>query len=97
LAGAREGHLVDVFKASGLRQVEQTVLVARVEYATFEGWWEPFAFGVGPAGKVFLTLTPDQRAGLRERCEELLPRAPFELVSFAWAARGVVQGRRPTK
>jgi len=90
LAGAREGHLVDLFRVSGLRQVEQTALVARVEYASFDGWWEPFAFGVGPAGKVFLGLSPDQRARLRERCQELLPPAPFDLVSFAWAARGIV-------
>ena len=90
LAGAREGHLVELFKTSGLRKVEDAVLGARVAYSSFDGWWEPFAFGVGPAGNVFLGLSPDQRARLRERCQELLPPAPFEVVSFAWAARGIV-------
>lgn len=89
-AGAREGHLVELFKASGLRHVEQTVLVARVDYASFDGWWEPFTFGVGPAGASYLALNPEQRARLRERCQALLPSAPFEVVSFAWAARGIV-------
>ena len=90
LAGAREGHLVELFKKSGLRKVEDAVLGARVAYSSFDGWWEPFAFGVGPAGNVFVGLSPDQRARLRERCQELLPPAPFEVVSFAWAARGIV-------
>jgi SAM-dependent methyltransferase len=90
LAGAREGHLAELFKAAALRHVESAVLVARVSYSSFDGWWEPFAFGVGPAGTVFAALNPDQRARLRERCRELLPPAPFELVSSAWAARGIV-------
>jgi SAM-dependent methyltransferase len=90
LPGAREGHLVELFTASGLRDVEQAVLVARVEYANFEDWWKPFSFGVGPAGAAFVALSPDQGARLRERCEALLPPAPFEMASFAWAARGIV-------
>ena len=90
LAGAREGHLVALFKASGLRHVEDAVLVARVEYSSFDDWWKPFSFGVGPAGASFVALTPDQRARVRERCQQLLPPAPFEMASFAWAARGTV-------
>src|SRR5712691_4780266 len=90
LAGAREGHLVELFKGSGLRHVEDAVLVARVKYSSFDEWWKPFSFGVGPAGAAYLALTLDQRARLRERCEALLPPAPFELASFAWAARGMV-------
>lgn len=90
LAGAREGHLVELFKACGLRDIEDTQLVARVEYSSFDEWWEPFGFGVGPAGALFQTLDADQRARVRARCLEFLPPAPFEFVSFAWAARGVV-------
>jgi SAM-dependent methyltransferase len=90
LAGAREGHLVELLKASGLRHVEDTVLVARVDYSSFDDWWKPFSFGVGPAGASFVALSPDQRARVRERCQELLPPAPFEMASFAWAARGIV-------
>ena len=90
LAGAREGHLVEIFKASGLRDVENTVLVARVEYSSFDDWWKPFSFGVGPAGASFVALSPDQRARVRERCKALLGPAPFEMASFAWAARGIV-------
>ena len=90
MAGAREGHLVELFKASGLRHVENTVLVARTAYSSFDGWWEPITLGVGPAGARYLESNPDERARLRQRCQQLLPAPPFELVSVAWAARGVV-------
>ena len=90
LAGAREGHLVELFKASGLRDVEQAVLVARVEYSSFDDWWKPFSFGVGPAGAAYVALSADQKELVRARCEALLPPAPFELASFAWATRGIV-------
>jgi SAM-dependent methyltransferase len=89
LAGAREGHLAELFRSSGLRHVEDTVLVSRIAYSRFDEWWEPFGFGVGPAGALFQKLDPAQRARVRARCQELLPPAPFELVSFAWAARGL--------
>lgn len=90
LAGARQGQLVELFEACGLRHIEDTVLTARVKYSSFDEWWEPFGFGVGPAGALFQKLDADQRARVRARCQELLPPAPFELVSFAWAARGLV-------
>lgn len=89
LAGAREGHLVELFEAAGLRRIENTALVARVEYGSFVEWWEPFSFGVGPAGALFQKLDVNQRARVRARCQELLPPAPFEIISFAWAARGI--------
>jgi SAM-dependent methyltransferase len=90
LAGARDGHLVELFKTAGLGHVEAAVLVARVVYSSFDDWWKPFSFGVGPSGAAFVALKPDQKARLRERCEALLPPAPFEMASFAWAARGTV-------
>ncbi len=90
LAGAREGHLVELFEACGLRHVEDRVVRSRVEYTSFDAWWEPFGFGVGPAGALFQKLDTTQRARVRARCQELLPPAPFGLESIAWAARGIV-------
>jgi SAM-dependent methyltransferase len=90
LPGAREGHLVELFEAAGLRQVEGSVVSSRVEYSSFDDWWEPYTFGIGPAGAAVAALDSRQRDEVRIRCQELLPPAPFELVSVAWAARGVV-------
>lgn len=50
LAGARDGHLAELFVTAGLRGVEATALVAAVVHASFEDRWGPFTLGVGPAG-----------------------------------------------
>ena len=88
-AGAREGHLEELFMSAGLRDVETTVLVATESHASFEDWWEPFTFGVGPAGSYVAGLDVKRRAELRERCRELLPAAPFDVAARAWTARGL--------
>jgi SAM-dependent methyltransferase len=90
LAGAREGHLAELFRAAGLQDVEGSVLSVGVEHPSFEEWWEPFTLGVGPAGGYAAGLDAGRQAQLRERCRELLPDAPFRLTARAWAARGLV-------
>jgi SAM-dependent methyltransferase len=90
LAGARGGHLEELFEAAGLRDVEATALSVSLEHASFEAWWEPFIHGVGPAGSYAASLDPERQAELRERCRTLLPVAPFVLTARAWAARGLV-------
>ena len=89
LAGAREGHLAELFDAAGLHEVEDTALEVRVVHRTFDEWWEPYTLGVGPAGAFTASLDDEQRAELRERCRSKLPAPPFELSARAWAARGL--------
>jgi hypothetical protein len=89
LAGAREGHLAELFAAAGLRQVESTQLTVRVGFASVDQWWEPFTLGVGPAGDYVARLDEPRRTALRERCAELLPPGtPIEITASAWAALG---------
>jgi SAM-dependent methyltransferase len=90
LAGAREGHLPELFEAAGLQQIEETALSVSLDHPSFEEWWEPFTRGVGPAGAYVASLDAEGQAELRERCRRLTPTAPFVLTSRAWAARGVV-------
>jgi ubiquinone/menaquinone biosynthesis C-methylase UbiE len=95
-AGAREGHLAELFGEAGLHEIEEGALSVSVEHPTFEHWWEPFMLGVGPAGGHTTGLDAKRRAHLRERCRELLPAAPFVLTAVAWVARGLVsQGPLP--
>ncbi|MGH7300448.1 MAG: class I SAM-dependent methyltransferase, partial [Candidatus Rokuibacteriota bacterium] len=75
LAGAREGHLAELFEAAGLHEVQQTTLSAELEHSTFEEWWEPFTLGVGPAGSYTAALGQEHLAELRERARSLLPVA----------------------
>ena len=88
LAGAREGHLTQLFQAAGLREIEESALSLSVEHPSFEDWWEPFTFGVGPAGSHVAGLNPRRLARLRELCREMLPPPPFLLTARAWTARG---------
>jgi SAM-dependent methyltransferase len=88
LAGAREGHLAELFAAAGLRDVEASVVSASLEHPTFEAWWEPFTGGVGPAGAHVASLDPEGQVELRERCRRLAGNAPFVVAARAWAARG---------
>jgi SAM-dependent methyltransferase len=89
LAGVREGHLAELAEAAGLQAIESTVLVADLEHATFESWWEPYTGGVGPAGTYVARLDPEAQAALRERCRSRLPPAPFLVSARAWAVRGI--------
>lgn len=88
LAGARAGHLTELFKAAGLHDVDDTELAVRLDYASFNDWWEPFTLGVGPAGAHVAGLDVVRREELKDRCRALAPVAPFTLEAFAWAARG---------
>jgi SAM-dependent methyltransferase len=88
LAGARAGHHSELFKAADLHDVDETELAVRVEYASFDDWWEPFTLGVGPAGAYVASLDSVRREELKERCRQLAPAAPFTLQAIAWAARG---------
>lgn len=89
LAGAREGHLGELFEAAGLHDIEETSLSADLEHATFEEWWEPFTRGVGPAGAYVASLDAERQTALREECRALIPTAPFTVKARAWAARGI--------
>ena len=90
LAGARAGHLRELFEAVALRAVEEVALSAAVEHASFDDWWRPFTLGVGPAGAYARGLSESQLSTLRERCRRLLPEGRFTLTAVAWAARGRV-------
>jgi len=97
LAGARQGHLAELFEAAGLREVEETALSANLEHPSFEEWWQPFTLGVGPAGSYVASLDAERQAELREKCRSLLPAAPFVRTARAWAARGIAPASASTR
>ena len=88
MAGAREGHLAQLFHEAGLRGIEESALAISVEHQSFEEWWQPYTLGVGPAGKYAAGLDPARQDELREVCRRRLPAAPFTLTAQAWAVRG---------
>ncbi len=87
LAGARQGHLLQLFEAAGLRDPEELTLTVDVPFASFEDWWQPYTLGVGPAGAYVAQLTSGAQEALAARCAELLPPAPFTVTASAWCVR----------
>jgi SAM-dependent methyltransferase len=89
LAGAREGHLAELFAAAGLHDIESSSLSVSLEHRDFDEWWQPYTGGVGPAGAYVARLDAEGKQRLRETCRALLPSGPFLVTAQAWAARGV--------
>jgi SAM-dependent methyltransferase len=88
LAGARPGHLAQLFVEAGLGAVSAGELTVRVPLSGFDEWWAPFNLGVGPAGQYLAALDEEGRAELRALSAKRLPAGPFELSATAWLATG---------
>jgi len=93
LPGARAGHLTELFEQAGLADVTETTLLADLEHATFDDWWDPFTRGVGPAGAYVKGLDEADQVALRDRCQATLGDGPFVMPARTWAARGRVPSR----
>jgi SAM-dependent methyltransferase len=91
LAGAREGDIGDRMRRAGLADVSEGALEARVHYTDFDDFWEPFTYGVGPAGQYLASLPAEQQDRLRETCRAELPEGEFTLTARAWYARGTTR------
>jgi SAM-dependent methyltransferase len=89
LAGARGGHLTELFGEAGLKDVHEASLSVAVEHASFDEWWQPFTFGIGPAGAYLAVLPDERRAEVRESARQALGPGPFVITARAWSARGV--------
>jgi ubiquinone/menaquinone biosynthesis C-methylase UbiE len=88
LPGSTAGQLTDLCERAGLADVDEALIAVTVEHADFDDWWEPYTFGVGPAGAYVAGLADERRAELREACRASLPSPPFTIEAAAWAARG---------
>jgi SAM-dependent methyltransferase len=88
LSGAHEGHLTELFETAGLDDVEERSIAIDVVHPTFEEWWEPYTFGVGPAGDYVQRLDDDARGHLESVARERLGDGPFTVTATAWAGRG---------
>lgn len=91
LAGAAEGDIAALLARAGLDDVTGGTLTARASYAGFDDFWQPFLFGVGPAGQQLLPMPEDQKAAVRDACRKAVPEGAFELEARAWCARGTVR------
>ena len=92
--GFREGEIADVLARAGLEDVQAGSLATSAHYESFDDFWTPFTYAVGPAGGHLAKLTAEQQDAIREECRRQLgePEGPFDLDARAWYACGVVAG-----
>jgi SAM-dependent methyltransferase len=88
--GVREGDIGERMRRAGLAEVHEGALEAHVDYTGFADFWEPFTYGVGPAGQYLASLPADKQDQVREACRAQLPDGAFTLTARAWYARGLV-------
>jgi SAM-dependent methyltransferase len=88
----KPGDIANLWRRTGLRDVEETFLDVRAEYQNFDDFWEPFMTAAGSIGTYMAAADEDRRSAIREACRTRLgnPQRPFELHGRACAARGRV-------
>lgn len=76
----------------GFLDVRTDALVVERTYASFEDYWEPITFGVGPGGSYCAALDPERREAVRQGCFRRLgrPTGPVQMSARAWFVRGTV-------
>jgi ubiquinone/menaquinone biosynthesis C-methylase UbiE len=86
----RVEELDELWRRVGLSEVRTERLRVEMSYTGFADLWEPFTFGVGPAGTYLAKLSPEQREQVRRELFDGLggPSGPFTLSATACAVRG---------
>jgi len=89
-----EGQLSELWKATGLNDVEETAIDIRMDFTSFDDYWLPYLEGVGPTGVYVAGLSNDGRDALRERLRSRVlsgqSDGAFFFAARAWAVRGLV-------
>jgi SAM-dependent methyltransferase len=88
--GVEQGDVGERFRRAGLEEVVEGSLEAHASYESFEDFWEPFTFALGPAGQHLASLSASDQERAREMCRSRLPAGAFDLSARAWYARGTV-------
>jgi len=90
----RPDEMRQTFIAQGLHDVEETSMLIRMDYESFDDFWAPIAAGEGPIGKYVAGLDKSRRAtadeAVRSAYEAGQPDGPRSFVAVAWACRGAV-------
>jgi SAM-dependent methyltransferase len=84
LPGTSRGHLADIATTAGLEVTESTELTTSSSFDSFDEWWDPYTYGVGPAGDYVARLDEGARGRLRDACGDVLGPGPFEIPAVAW-------------
>jgi ubiquinone/menaquinone biosynthesis C-methylase UbiE len=92
----RPGELAAAWEEAGFREVRETTLTIRMDYADFEDFWAPSIGGQGPIADYVAALNADARDrlwdALRRAYLDGEPDGPRSYAATAWAVRGIAPG-----
>jgi hypothetical protein len=86
--------LVALWQEVGLEDIDGRSLTIRMDYQSFDDYWEPLLGGQGPFGSYVAGLRQGRRARIRAAVRAAYlsggPDGPRSLAATAWAVRGRV-------
>jgi SAM-dependent methyltransferase len=92
----RPGELAAAWRMVGLRDVTETALCIRMEFADFDDYWAPCLGRDGPQADYVATLDEVGRARLRDAVRSAYldgePDGPRSYAALAWAVKGIAAG-----
>ena len=90
----RPGELAHAWRATGFRDVVETVLCIRMEFTSFADYWAPYLGRDGPGAEYVGTLGDAERARLEDAVKAAYldgePDGPRSFAALAWAVKGTV-------
>jgi SAM-dependent methyltransferase len=89
----RPGELATAWRAAGLRDVVETTLIMRMDFASFDDYWAPALGKDGPQADYVATLGDAERARLRDALRMAYidgePDGPRSYAALACAVKGI--------
>jgi ubiquinone/menaquinone biosynthesis C-methylase UbiE len=91
---SKPNEMLRVWQALGLQEVEQTDLLIRMEFSSFDDYWVPITTGEGPAGQFYNSLSAANQSALTDNVRGAYvsdaPDGPRSFACVALACRGTV-------
>jgi ubiquinone/menaquinone biosynthesis C-methylase UbiE len=92
----RPGELAHAWLAAGFIDVVEASLCIRMQFASFDDYWTPYAGKDGPIAEYVATLSDAERARLRDAVRLAYldgePDGPRSYAAIAWAVQGAAPG-----
>jgi SAM-dependent methyltransferase len=87
--------LARLFEDAGLDRIARASITIRMDYGSFDDYWQPLCGGQGPVGTYLAGLAPDLRARIEQAVAVAYrsgsPDGPRSMTATAWAVRGRVR------
>ena len=91
---SRPGELKAALSDAGLQEVQQTTIMTRMEFASFDDYWKPFLGRQAAAASYVATLSTARLSELREHVRRAYldgeSDGPRSYAAIAWAVKGIV-------